>query len=284
MAFIPAPTKLLLIGGLIANIKILFPPVRSSRCFWLCRDILSPPIFGKNMLTLSSTRRPFPKDTWILSLFGCVNSHHVLFLRQVDNFAIACSEESTSNSLLDLIDDELTIPVKQIGLLNLYNGLNIIQTCDYIKITCYTYIEKILEKHLLTLMKPFDIPAGRLTHLSSQESFMKIFMSTSGDPNPAVQSRLSSSIGFGYWSGIGELIYALGFGYQLGTGELIYALVTCRPDISYAVVCCPKNSICRAEINYYTVKHILKYLYEWLHTLSAHHFEQLPPCRQPSTH
>jgi hypothetical protein len=75
---------------------------------------------------------------------------------------------------------------------------------------------------------------------------MKTFLSTSGDPDPAVQIRLSSS---------------MGFGYQSGKGELIYALVTCRPDISYAVVCCAQNSVCPAEIYYHAVKHILKYLY-----------------------
>ncbi len=57
-------------------------------------------------------------------------------------------------------------------------------------------------------MKSFDIPAGHPTPLPSQESFMKMYMSASGDPDPAVKNRLSSSMGFGYWSGIGELIYA----------------------------------------------------------------------------
>jgi hypothetical protein len=99
---------------------------------------------------------------------GVISGHPVLFLREVNNFAIACSEESTSNTLLDLIDDELTIPVKQMGLLDLYNGLNVIQTCDHIKITCLTYSKKILEKHLLMWMKSFGIPAGRPTPLPSQ--------------------------------------------------------------------------------------------------------------------
>ncbi len=53
----------------------------------------------------------------------------------------------------------------------------------------------------------------------------------------------------------------MGFGYQSGIGELIYVLVTCCPDISYAVVCCTQNSVCQAEIHYHAVKYILKYLY-----------------------
>ncbi len=48
---------------------------------------------------------------------GIINGHCVLFLLQVDNLAIACAEESTENQLLDMLDDELTIPLKRMGLL-----------------------------------------------------------------------------------------------------------------------------------------------------------------------
>jgi hypothetical protein len=52
----------------------------------------------------------------------------------------------------------------------------------------------------------------------------------------------------------------MGFGYRSGIGEFIYALVTCHPDISYAVVHCAQNSVYPAKIHYHTIKHILKYL------------------------
>ncbi len=73
------------------------------------------------------------------------NGNHLLFLHQVDDFAIACTDESTANILLYLIDDELTIPMRRMGLLDLYNGLDVIQTCDFIKLNCSTYIKKISE-------------------------------------------------------------------------------------------------------------------------------------------
>jgi hypothetical protein len=77
---------------------------------------------------------------------GLINGNRVLFLHQVDDFAIACSDKSTANSLLDLLDDKLTIPMKHMGLLDLYNGLDVIQVRDFIKINCSTYIKKISEK------------------------------------------------------------------------------------------------------------------------------------------
>jgi hypothetical protein len=50
---------------------------------------------------------------------GIIAGHCVLFLCQVDAFAIACEQESTANILLDMLDKELTIPLKQMGLLDM---------------------------------------------------------------------------------------------------------------------------------------------------------------------
>jgi hypothetical protein len=77
----------------------------------------------------------------------------------------------------------------------------------------------------------------------------------------------------------------MGFSYQSGIGELIYALVTCRPDISYAVVRCAQNSSCPVEIHYHAVKHILKYLYltrhDGLHYWRPHPNDALPALPLP---
>jgi hypothetical protein len=40
------------------------------------------------------------------------NGKRVLFLCQVDNFAIATPDGHTANLVMDLIDDRLTIPIK----------------------------------------------------------------------------------------------------------------------------------------------------------------------------
>ncbi len=132
------------------------------------------------------------------------------------------------------------------GLLDLYNGLDIAQTRDYININCSTYLDKISIKHLSTWMKNFDVPTGRLTPLPRKETFIKTFLLATGDPDHALQDKLAKE---------------MGFGYQLGIGELIYAIVSSRPDISYAVVRCAQSSVFPHEIHYHAVKHILNYLY-----------------------
>jgi hypothetical protein len=62
------------------------------------------------------------------------------------------------------------------GLLDLYNGLDVIQTRDYIKINCCTYIERICEKHLANWMHNYNVPTGRPIPLPGRESFMKTFL------------------------------------------------------------------------------------------------------------
>jgi hypothetical protein len=176
-----------------------------------------------------------------------------------------------------MIDDKLINPFKRMGLLDLYNGLNVIQTWDYIKINCSMYLDKISIKHLSTWMKNFDIPTGHPTPNPGRDSFIKTFSSAMGDPDHALQDKLSKE---------------MGFGYRLGFGELIYAMVNCCPDISYAVLCCAQSSVCPAEIHYHAVKHILKYLYltkddglhYWCSTLNKALPAAKPPCINSSEH
>ena len=61
---------------------------------------------------------------------GIINNQRVIFKRQVDDFAIAAPNERTANILLDMIDDNLSIPIKRQGLLDMFNGID--QTQDYI--------------------------------------------------------------------------------------------------------------------------------------------------------
>jgi hypothetical protein len=64
---------------------------------------------------------------------GVVDGKRVIFKRQVDDFAIAAPDERTANILLDLIDDDLSILMKRQGYLDMYNGIDVLQTQDYIK-------------------------------------------------------------------------------------------------------------------------------------------------------
>ena len=83
---------------------------------------------------------------------GIINGQRVLFMRQVGDFAIATPDARTVDLLLDMIDDKLTIPVKQQGYLDMYNGINVLQTRHYIKVSVQSFIKKVFEKHIATWM------------------------------------------------------------------------------------------------------------------------------------
>ena len=56
---------------------------------------------------------------------GCLYKGHymnedILFLRQVDEFDVAATNENTATSLIKEIDSHMTIQIKDLGLLNRY--------------------------------------------------------------------------------------------------------------------------------------------------------------------
>ncbi len=150
---------------------------------------------------------------------GRIDNKQVIFMQQVDDFAVAAPDERTASILLDMIDDELTIPMKQQGFLDMYNGIDILQTRDYIKIACTTYINKISEKYLSSWMQNFTSTDVRPTSLPMDPTWMKKFNAATGDPDPKVQAKLAKTMELSYRSGV---------------GEMIWAMTTCRPDVAFA--------------------------------------------------
>jgi len=87
-----------------------------------------------------------------------VEGEHVLLKRQeVDNFAIASCTQYTCNLLLDMINDKFVLPLKRLSLVDLFNSLDVLQTREYIKISCSIYSDKISEKHLTNWMRNGDV-------------------------------------------------------------------------------------------------------------------------------
>ncbi len=94
---------------------------------------------------------------------GVINDKWVIFMRQVDDFAIGAPNAHTADVLLDMLDDQLTIPIKRQGHLDMYNGIDILQTRHYIPLSCTSFINKICEKYLSTWMKHMYTSSTRPT-------------------------------------------------------------------------------------------------------------------------
>lgn len=55
-----------------------------------------------------------------------VNNQKVLFLRQVDDFAIACKDTGVAHSIIECISLKLLAPMKYLGIVDRYNGVDIV--------------------------------------------------------------------------------------------------------------------------------------------------------------
>jgi hypothetical protein len=69
-------------------------------------------------------------------------------MRQVDDFAIVAPDQCTADILLEMLEDKLTMPIKCQGLLDMFSGVDVVQTKHYIKIDCHMYIDKFCAKYL----------------------------------------------------------------------------------------------------------------------------------------
>ena len=129
---------------------------------------------------------------------GEIDGFRVLFIRIVHDFAISTAHDRTAAILLDRVDDKLSIPIKRQGRIKMFNGLDIHQTRDYVKISCETYIDRIHARHSDKWMKSVHIASDRPTPLPTADQFMKEFLKGNGDPTQTVQDRLAEMMGLSY--------------------------------------------------------------------------------------
>jgi hypothetical protein len=175
---------------------------------------------------------------------GTFNGHPVLVLRQVDDFAVGCETEDTAKSLIEAINAKMTIDIKYEGILQRFNGVDVEQSSTMIKITAHKYIDKILKGH--NWLDTNDIQLSHVpTPMHNDRKYIHELELTEGPPTEKEQLQLEKE---------------MGFSYRRGVGELIYAMVTCRPDISYAVIKLSQYSQKPAKIHYEGIKRIFFYL------------------------
>jgi hypothetical protein len=174
---------------------------------------------------------------------GCIDGARVLFKRQVDDFALATATKSTADKVFDLLDAQLRIPMRRMGLIAMYNGLDVLQSRYFIKIYVKTWLAMTLQPYFETWL---DIPDTKFpVPLGTSESFLKRLYSAKGDPSTAAQLALEKS---------------MGFKYRKGVGQLIWPMSTCRPDVSQPVIKVAQGSACPAEAHYLGVRSIFRYL------------------------
>jgi hypothetical protein len=111
---------------------------------------------------------------------------------QVDAFAIGALNQCTADILMDMLDKKLTMPIKRQGLLDMFNGIDVVQTKHYIKIDCHTYINKFCSKYLDTWLDKVPLTENHPTPLPSNPTWLKQFNAASGPDNPKDQATVEA--------------------------------------------------------------------------------------------
>jgi len=175
----------------------------------------------------------------------------VLLVRQVNNFALGCRQESNAKSVYAKIGAKLTlhneaeVPFEYLGLVDSFDGCDVLQTRDYVKLSAESYIRQLLKAH------GWDNPSPR--ELSNKpkpplhESNVANLFNLAAGPveNAPKQKALEAEHGFGCRSVL---------------GEILFAYVLCRPDIGYAVTTLVKFSTAPNAPHCKSLKHLAIYL------------------------
>lgn len=191
------------------------------------------------------------------------NGHKLLFLRQVDDFAIACDNEEVATAVIDEINTHMSVQIKYLGLLTRFNGVDIQQTSDYIKIHNSTYVDKIMQGHKSWMD---NRPCHNMPIPMKSETTYATQLENAIPPQTDYEKR--------------KLSRTMGFNYRQVIGELIYAMVTCRPDISFPLIKLSQYSSNPAKEHYEAAANILYYLrctkHEGIHFWRHQRNEHLP--------
>ena len=184
---------------------------------------------------------------------GTFCGEKVLLVRQVDEFALGCPQESTAKSVYSNIGAKLTLhneaeaPFEYLGLVDSFHGYDVLQTRDCIKLSAESYIRRLLKAH------GWDNPSPR---------------ESSNKPKPPLHESDIANL-FNLVAGPVEntpehkaLEAEQGFGYQSVLGEICFAYVLCRPDIGYAVTTLAKISTAPNALHHKSLKHLAIYLHQ----------------------
>ena len=182
---------------------------------------------------------------------GTFCGEKVLLVRQVDDFALGCKAEATARHVFKTIGDKLTLhnesdaPFEFLGLVDSFDGYDVLQTRDYIKLSAESYIRRLLKAHGWENPSPRE--DTRKPKPPLHESDLAGLFNLPAGPKENTPEHA-------------DLAQRMGFGYRSVLGEILFAYVLCRPDIGYAVTTLAKFSTAPNEHHYKALKHLAIYL------------------------
>jgi hypothetical protein len=111
----------------------------------------------------------------------------------------------------------------------MFIGINITQTCDYIKIDCHSNVEKACEKWLTSWMHTVPMMDNCLTPLPTDQNWLKKFRATIGPSNKDDQDPLAKEMNLNYCGGVASL-----YGPWQPAALILHTLVLNCPNLFLA--------------------------------------------------
>jgi hypothetical protein len=78
----------------------------------------------------------------------------VSLARQVDDFALGCVDDDTAQGIMTLIEERIRLPSETVipitfqGILSSFNGHDVVQTADHIKLSAESYLCRVFKSHV----------------------------------------------------------------------------------------------------------------------------------------
>jgi hypothetical protein len=173
---------------------------------------------------------------------GIIQGQYTLFLRQVDDFAIATNNKHTADYVIQRINEKLQLPIHIMGKVDRFNGVDIAQTKHYIKISCHKYLSKVEQSYPWLQSMP---------HTSTPLPFPSDKYHLNQILQCAVPSTESEQL---------ALEKRMGIKYRKLMGEILFPMVKCRPDVSSHAILLSQYMNNPGEAHYTALKHLLHYL------------------------
>jgi Reverse transcriptase (RNA-dependent DNA polymerase) len=178
---------------------------------------------------------------------GTFNGKPILVKRQVDDITVASPFPATAHDFIAALGHH--VQLKGNDLLSTFNGIQVKQSSDSIRIHCTRYIERLVASHGWdTTTDTPDTPY----HNNSQPR----------EPlSSTLIQQIDKEIGPLESSAEGKsLAKSRGFKYRQLLGELMYAYIICRLDIGYVLIKLAQFSNTPADVHYTCLKRIALYL------------------------
>jgi hypothetical protein len=105
-----------------------------------------------------------------------------------------------------MLDNKFSIPLKHQGHLDMYNGIDILQTRHYICLSCTSFIDKISARYLSTWMKHMYASSTHPTPFPTDSAWWSKFNKAVGNSHVKAQALLAKDMQLIYRASIGKLI------------------------------------------------------------------------------